>query len=233
MTEAVRRNPYSVVLLDEIEKAHPDVMELFYQVFDKGTLEDGEGAIIDFKNTLILLTSNVGTEIIMRAPPEWDVEQLQEALRPELLRYFQAGFLGRLIVIPYYALGDEEIYAIVKLKLAKVQQRFVENHHAKFTYDDNLVTAITNRCTEVDSGARNIDHILTDTILPALAIEILKRIAQGQSFTAVHLGCDEEGNLNYEFKVDTTEDEVTAADALPISQWSNDLPALLEWLKSA
>ena len=233
LTEAVRRNPYSVVLLDEIEKAHPDVMELFYQVFDKGTLEDGEGAIIDFKNTLILLTSNVGTEIIMRAPSEWDVEQLQDALRPELLRYFQAGFLGRLIVIPYYALGDAEIYEIVKLKLAKVQQRFVENHHAKFTYDDNLVTAITNRCTEVDSGARNIDHILTDTILPALAIEILKRIAQGQSFTAVHLGCDEEGNLNYEFKVDTTEDEVIAVDTLSLSQWSNDLPALLEWLKSA
>ncbi|NJO14552.1 MAG: type VI secretion system ATPase TssH [Thioploca sp.] len=233
LTEAVRRNPYSVVLLDEIEKAHPDVMELFYQVFDKGTLEDGEGAIIDFKNTLILLTSNVGTEIIMRAPKEWDVEQLQDALRPELLRYFQAGFLGRLIVIPYYALGDEEIYAIVKLKLAKVQQRFVENHHAKFTYDDNLVTAIANRCTEVDSGARNIDHILTDTILPALAIEILKRIAQGQNFTAVHLGCDEEGNLNYEFKVDTTEDEVIAVDTLSLSQWSNDLPALLEWLKSA
>jgi type VI secretion system protein VasG len=233
LTEAVRRNPYSVVLLDEIEKAHPDVMELFYQVFDKGTLEDGEGAIIDFKNTLILLTSNVGTEIIMRAPQEWDIEQLQEALRPELLRYFQAGFLGRLIVIPYYALGDEEIYEIVKLKLAKVQQRFVENHHAKFTYDDNLVTAIANRCTEVDSGARNIDHILTDTILPALAIEILKRIAQSQNFTAVYLGCDEEGNLNYDFEVDTTEDEVISTATLPINQWSNDLPALLEWLKSA
>jgi type VI secretion system protein VasG len=233
LTEAVRRNPYSVVLLDEIEKAHPDVMELFYQVFDKGTLEDGEGAIIDFKNTLILLTSNVGTEMIMRAPKEWDVEQLQDALRPELLRHFQAGFLGRLIVIPYYALGDEEIYEIVKLKLAKVQQRFVENHHAKFTYDDNLVTAIANRCTEVDSGARNIDHILTDTILPALAIEILKRIAQGQSFTAVHLGCDEEGNLNYEFKFDTTEDEMISPTTLSINQWSNDLPVLLEWLKSA
>jgi type VI secretion system protein VasG len=233
LTEAVRRNPYSVVLLDEIEKAHPDVMELFYQVFDKGTLEDGEGAIIDFKNTLILLTSNVGTEIIMRAPPEWDVEQLQEALRPELLRYFQAGFLGRLIVVPYYALGDEEIYEIVKLKLAKVQQRFVENHHAKFSYDDNLVTAIANRCTEVDSGARNIDHILTDTILPTLAIEILKRIANGQSFTAVHLGCDEEGNLHYDFKVETTEDEIISPTTLPIGQWSNDLPALLEWLKSA
>lgn len=233
LTEAVRRNPYSVVLLDEIEKAHSDVMELFYQVFDKGTLEDGEGAIIDFKNTLILLTSNVGTEIIRRAPKEWDVEQLQEALRPELLRYFQAGFLGRLIVVPYYTLGDEEIYEIVKLKLAKVQQRFVENHHAKFSYDDNLVTAIANRCTEVDSGARNIDHILTDTILPTLAIEILKRIASGQSFTAVHLGCDEEGNLYYDFKVETIEDEIIAPATLPISQWSNDLPALLEWLKSA
>ncbi|HAI69706.1 MAG TPA: type VI secretion system ATPase TssH [Gammaproteobacteria bacterium] len=196
LTEAVRRNPYSVVLLDEIEKAHPDVMELFYQVFDKGTLEDGEGLVVDFKNTLILLTTNIGSEAIMslcRQNAELPrAEAIQQAIRPFLRRYFKAAFLGRLVIVPYHPLGDEDIRQIVRLKMTKIQQRFKENHHAQLTFDENLVTTIVNRCTEVDTGARNVDHILTDTILPALSVEILERMAKGQGFSAVHLSCDEQ-----------------------------------------
>ena len=196
LTEAVRRNPYSVVLLDEIEKAHPDVMELFYQVFDKGTLEDGEGLVVDFKNTLILLTTNIGSEAIMslcRQNAELPrADALQQAIRPFLRRYFKAAFLGRLVIVPYHPLGDEDIRQIVRLKMTKIQQRFKENHHAQLTYDDNLMTTVVNRCTEVDTGARNVDHILTDTILPALSVEILERMAKGQGFSAVHLSCDEQ-----------------------------------------
>jgi len=201
LTEAVRRNPYSVVLLDEIEKAHPDVMELFYQVFDKGTLEDGEGLVVDFKNTLILLTTNIGTEAIMSLCHQNaelpSAEALQQAIRPFLLRYFKPAFLGRLVIVPYHPLGDEDIRKIVRLKMTKIQQRFRENHHAQLTYDDNLVTTIVNRCTEVDTGARNVDHILTDTILPALSVEILERMAKGEGFAAVHLSCDERVEMRF------------------------------------
>jgi type VI secretion system protein VasG len=164
LTEAVRRNPYSVVLLDEVEKAHPDVLELFYQVFDKGTIEDSEGIAINFKNTIILLTSNLGSEIILRACSDGtnrpEPEALVEAIRPILLRRFKPAFLGRLSVVPYYPLGDDEIGRIVRLKLAKIQKRFRDNHRAELTCSEPLVKAIAARCTEVDSGARNIDHIL-------------------------------------------------------------------------
>jgi len=204
LTEAVRRDPYTVVLLDEIEKAHPDVMDLFYQVFDKGELEDGEGIVVNFKNTVILLTSNVGTDLIVRASKDRNklpgAEELIELLRPELLRHFRPAFLGRLVIVPYYPLGDEEIHRIVKLKLAKIAERFRQNHRAELTWDDALIAAIADRCTEVDSGARNIDHILTHTLLPEVSAEVLERMADGREFHGVHVSVDEpSGSFVYKF----------------------------------
>src|SRR5262249_46472150 len=151
-------------LLDEVEKAHPDVMELFYQVFDKGMLEDGEGREIDFKNTVILLTSNVGLDLIHQlcagpaTRPEPD--ELLEAIRPELLTVFQPALLGRMVVVPYYPIGDEVMREIVKLQLGRVGWRLEANHNALFSYDEAVVVEIVNRCREVESGARNVDHIL-------------------------------------------------------------------------
>jgi type VI secretion system protein VasG len=202
LTEAVRRKPYCVVLLDEIEKAHADVMELFYQVFDKGVLEDAEGREIDFKNTVILLTSNVGTDTIMKlcADPETRPEPdgLVEALRPDLLRVFKPAFLGRLIVVPYYPLMDDAIRQIVELQLGKIRSRLQENNRAQFSYEDALVTAIAERCTEVESGARNVDHILTRTLLPEISREFLARMAEGRSITKVHVSVDGAGGFRYE-----------------------------------
>jgi type VI secretion system protein VasG len=204
LTEAVRRDPYTVILLDEVEKAHPDVMDLFYQVFDKGELEDAEGLVVNFRNTVILLTSNVGTDLIIRACKDRtklpEAEDLIELVRPELLRYFRPAFLGRLVVVPYYPLGDDEIHNIVRLKLAKIEQRFRDNHRATLTYDDSLVRAIADRCTEVDSGARNIDHILTHTLLPEISAEILERMAAAREFHGVHVSVDSNsGSFNYNF----------------------------------
>jgi type VI secretion system protein VasG len=205
LTEAVRRDPYTVVLLDEVEKAHPDVMDLFYQVFDKGELEDAEGLVVNFRNTVILLTSNAGSDRIIRACQDRsklpDENELVELIRPELLRFFRPAFLGRLVVVPYYPLGDDEIRQIVKLKLAKIEQRFRGNHRAELTYDDSLISAIVDRCTEVDSGARNIDHILTHTLLPEISAEILERMASGNEFHGVHVSIDSNsGSFNYEFR---------------------------------
>ncbi|MBM4443018.1 MAG: type VI secretion system ATPase TssH [Candidatus Rokubacteria bacterium] len=204
LTEAVRRNPYSVVLLDEVEKAHPDVMELFYQVFDKGTLEDGEGQEVDFKNCVILLTSNIASETIVKLCHDRlekpDPDALAERIRPELARHFKPALLGRLVVVPYYPLGDAEIRAIVKLKLEKVRRRFLESHRAELTWDDLLVASVAARCTEVDTGARNVDHILTHTLLPELAGELLGRMAEGQPFRAVHVGLDDTGRFRYEVR---------------------------------
>ncbi|HET7321078.1 MAG TPA: type VI secretion system ATPase TssH, partial [Longimicrobiaceae bacterium] len=202
LTEAVRRRPYSVVLLDEVEKAHADVMELFFQVFDKGKLEDGEGQMVDFKNTLILLTSNVGSELIVEACRNGgrpDAEALVEAIRPELLRHFSAAFLGRLVIIPYLPLRDSEIMEVAGLKLAAVQQRFWQQHAADLTYGDDVVREIAGRCTEVDSGARNIDYIISHALLPHLSTEILERMAGGQSFTGVHIETETDGGFSYRF----------------------------------
>ena len=204
LTEAVRRDPYTVVLLDEVEKAHPDVMDLFYQVFDKGELEDAEGLVVNFRNTVILLTSNVGTDLIIRACKDRnklpEAEDLVELVRPELLRYFRPAFLGRLVVVPYYPLGDDEIHKIAKLKLAKIEQRFRENHRAELTYDESVISAIADRCTEVDSGARNIDHILTHTLLPEISAEVLERMAAGKEFHGVHVSLDSNsGAFSYRF----------------------------------
>ncbi len=199
LTEAVRRRPYSVVLLDEMEKAHPDVAEIFYQVFDKGTLEDGEGVAVDFKNTVILMTSNAGAEGIVRLCREEgngeatrpDFERLAEEIRPALLKHFKPAFLGRLVTVPYYPLGDSQIREIVELKLAKIRQRVRDSHHAELTYGEELVEAIASRCTEVDSGARNIDHILTQTLLPEMAAALLGRIALGEGFSGIHVSLDD------------------------------------------
>jgi len=202
LTEAVRRKPYCVVLLDEIEKAHADVMELFYQVFDKGILEDAEGREIDFKNTIILMTSNVGTDTIMQlcADPETrpEPEALTEALRPDLLKVFKPAFLGRMIVVPYYPLADDIMHQIITLQLGRVRTRLQENHRAQFTYDDALVTEIARRCTEVESGARNVDHILTYTLLPEIAREFLSRMAAGEGISRVHVSIGDGGALQYE-----------------------------------
>jgi type VI secretion system protein VasG len=202
LTEAVRRKPYCVVLLDEVEKAHPDVMELFYQVFDKGLLEDGEGREIDFKNTVILLTSNVGTDTIMKlcADPETrpDPEGLVEALRPELLKVFKPALLGRMITVPYYPIADDIMRLIIELQLGRIRTRLQDNNRAQFSYDDALVTAIARRCTEVESGARNVDHILTRTLLPEIAQEFLGRMAEGQTIAKVHISVDGDDRFVYE-----------------------------------
>jgi type VI secretion system protein VasG len=202
LTEAVRRRPYSVVLLDEMEKAHPDVLELFFQVFDKGVMEDGEGVHIDFKNTLILLTSNAAQDVITdacrggRRPPP---EEIIEKLRPALLKQFSPAFLGRLVIVPYYHLGDAQINAIVSLKLARIATRFERNHHARFTWDEAVATLIAQRCKEVDSGARNVDHILTQAVLPELARQVLERISIAEPFGGVHLTLSATGEIAFRF----------------------------------
>ncbi len=202
LTEAVRRKPYSVVLLDEVEKAHTDVMELFYQVFDKGVLEDSEGREIDFKNTLILLTSNTGTETVMKlcadsgSRPEPDA--LVEAIRPELLRVFKPAFLGRLVVVPYYPITDDVMREIIKLQLDRIGRRLKENHGAEFGYDENVIAEIANRCREVESGARNVDHILMRTLLPEMSGEFLSRMAVNQSISRVWIQVGGDSRFKYE-----------------------------------
>ena len=177
LTEAVRRKPYSVVLLDEMEKCHPGVQDIFYQVFDKGTLRDGEGRDIDFKNTVILMTTNAGTDLIKslcRDPDTApDPDAFVTALFPELLKTFKPAFLGRVTIVPYYPLSDEVMRKIIVLKLGKVGRRVEEHYKATFSYAPELVDTIARRCTEVDTGARNVDHILTRTLLPEMSAEFL------------------------------------------------------------
>ena len=192
LTEAVRRRPYSVVLLDEVEKAHSDVHELFFQVFDKGWMEDGEGRDIDFRNTIILLTSNVGTDLIMSMTRDPELmpapDGIAKALREPLLKVFPAALLGRLVVIPYYPLSDAMLASIVRLQLNRIAKRVTEHHKIPFTYDDDAVKLIVSRCTEVESGGRMIDAILTNTVLPAISREFLTRTMAGQSLNGVRAG---------------------------------------------
>jgi len=201
LTEAVRRRPYSVVLLDEVEKAHPDVLELFFQVFDKGQMEDGEGREIDFKNTIIILTTNAGTDTIMKlcADPETapSDEGLVKALKPELDKVFKPAFLGRMVIIPYFPIRDENLRRIIKLKLAKIQRRLMETHHVPLEYDDALVQQVAERCTEVESGARNVDNILTNTLLPEISRELLERMASGGRIGSIQVGVGADGNFTY------------------------------------
>ncbi len=197
LTEAVRRKPYSVVLLDEVEKAHPDVHEIFFQVFDKGWMEDAEGRYIDFHNTVILLTTNVGTDLIMALckDPELlpDVEGLAQALRAPLLKTFPPALLGRLVTIPYYPLSDEILGAIIRLQLERIVRRFADNHKAMLTYDESVVDLIAKRCAEVESGARVVDAILTNTVLPAVSREILNRTMEGKAIERVSIGVADAG----------------------------------------
>lgn len=201
LTEAVRRKPYSVVLLDEMEKAHPGVQDIFYQVFDKGMMKDGEGRDIDFKNTVIIMTSNAGTDLIksLCSDPETapEPDAFIEALFPELLKTFKPAFLGRVAVVPYYPLGDEVLKRIVVLKLGKVAKRVAENYRAKFTYSPELVDTIASRCTEVDTGARNVDHILTRSLLPELSAEFLSYLAEGKEVKEVNISIDGDQKFVY------------------------------------
>lgn len=198
LTEAVRRRPYSVVLLDEVEKAHPDVHEMFFQVFDKGFMNDSEGRHIDFKNTLILLTSNVGTELIttlcedeeMRPDPEG----LAESLRPDLLKVFPPALLGRLLVLPYFPLSPKMLQGIVKLQIERVRKRIQENHDIAFTYGQDVIDLIVSRCNEVASGGRVIDAILTNTMLPELSIALLEKQMNGEEVNAIAVGTGGEGS---------------------------------------
>lgn len=197
LTEAVRRRPYSVVLLDEVEKAHPDVTEMFYQVFDKGMMEDGEGRVIDFKNTLIILTSNLGTDLIMKiCLGEEEIPEpavLAEMLTPELQAHFKPAFLGRMKIVPYFPITDENMKLIIRLKLDRIVKRMAENRQIEFVYDDAVIDAIAGRCTEVDSGARNVDHILTNTMLPEMSRELLSRMAKEEPVHKVEVGLGEQG----------------------------------------
>ncbi|TBW36601.1 type VI secretion system ATPase TssH [Siculibacillus lacustris] len=192
LTEAVRRKPYSVVLLDEVEKAHPDVHELFFQVFDKGIMEDGNGRKIDFKNTLIILTSNVGTDMIMESSRDPatapDAEALAVALRPDLLKVFPPALIGRLVVIPYYPLAADVLGGIVRLQLDRIGKRVRENHSAAFVYGQEVIDYIVSKCNDPDSGGRMIDNIITNTILPALSREFLKRSLDKQEITRATVG---------------------------------------------
>jgi type VI secretion system protein VasG len=201
LTEAVRRRPYSVVLLDEMEKAHPGVQDIFYQVFDKGSMRDGEGRDIDFKNTVIIMTSNAATDLVMKlcSDPETrpDPAGLAEALHPELLKTFKPAFLGRVTLVPYFPLTDEVMKSIIELQLGRIARRVKENYKASFSYPPGLVTHIAERCKEVQSGARNVDHILTRSLLPELSAEFLGRMAAGQPITSVEVSVDPKGAFKY------------------------------------
>ena len=203
LTEAVRRRPYSIVLLDEMEKAHSDVHELFYQVFDKGMLEDGTGRVVDFKNTIILMTSNAATDTIMKlcADPETrpEPEGLVDAIRPELVKIFKPAFLGRTTIVPYYPISDEIMRRIIALQLGRLRKRLDENSGTQFSYDPALVENIAGRCTETDSGARIVDHILTRSLLPDISRELLARMAEGQAVASVHVGVGDGGRFDYRF----------------------------------
>jgi len=191
LTEAVRRRPYSVVLLDEIEKAHPDVHEVFFQVFDKGFMEDGQGTFVDFKNTIILATSNVGSDLILNAcagDRRPDANDISERLRPALLQAFPAALLGRMVVIPYYPLGDEMLRSIIRLQLERINRRVVERYGVPLEYDPGVVELVAQRCSEVESGGRAIDAVLTNSLLPQVSRELLTFTLEGKPVARVAVG---------------------------------------------
>ena len=203
LTEAVRRKPYSVILLDEVEKAHPDVHEIFFQVFDKGIMEDGNGRRIDFKNTLIILTTNVGTDVIMglsRDPKYREApDELARMLRPELLKVFPAALLGRIVTIPYFPLSDSMLGGIARLQLGRIGRRIRDNHNAAFVYDDNVVGYIVSQCNDPDSGGRMIDNIITNTLLPALSREFLNKSLAKEEINEARVTI-EDGQFKYAWR---------------------------------
>jgi len=206
LTEAVRRKPYSVVLLDEVEKAHPDIHELFFQVFDKGIMEDGNGRPIDFKNTLILLTSNVGTDAIMQLADQGntkpDIEELSEVLKPSQLQVFPPALLGRIVSIPYYPLNDEALAEITCLKLGSVAKRLQSSHGAKLEYGQNVLDHITAQCKDPDSGGRMIDNIITNSVLPELSRLVLERMVSGEEISRVEIDVKDD---NFEYALGAVE----------------------------
>jgi len=196
LTEAVRRKPYSVVLLDEVEKAHSDVHEIFFQVFDKGVMEDGEGRLIDFKNTIILLTSNVGSDLIMNMCQDPDLmpdtDSLAKSLREPMLKVFPAALLGRLVVIPYYPLSDAVLDQIARLQLGRIEKRVTENYEVPFAYSDDVIDLVISRCKELESGGRMIDAILTNTLLPEVSRELLTRRLEGDEVKQIKVDVADE-----------------------------------------
>jgi type VI secretion system protein VasG len=203
LTEAVRRKPYSVILLDEMEKAHPGVQDIFYQVFDKGSMKDGEGRDINFRNCVILMTTNQGTDVIKTLCSDPDTmpgpEDFAKAVFPPLLEYFKPAFLGRVKIVPYYPLSPDVLKNITRLKLNKIKRRIHENYKAELTFGDDVVNTIASRCTEVDTGARNIDNILSKTLLPEMSSEFLSRLAAGEKIKKVGVKMTPEGTFGYEF----------------------------------
>jgi len=195
LTEAVRRRPYSVVLLDEVEKAHHDVHEIFFQVFDKGWMEDGEGRSIDFKNTIIILTTNAAQDVIVNMCKDPDLmpnpEGLEKALRGPLVKVFPDALLNRLVVVPFYPISKEMLRLIIKLNLTRVQKRVQANHKVPFTYDDSVPELISKRCTELERGARMVDALITNTLLPEIGREFLNRLASGSNINRVHVGAND------------------------------------------
>lgn len=201
LTEAVRRKPYSIVLLDEMEKAHQGVQDIFYNLFDKGTIKDGEGRDIDFKNTIIIMTSNAGEEhiraICAQSDELPDPEVLLDNFRPQLLNYFKPAFLGRATIIPYYPLGDDDLLKIARINMDRIANRVREHYDAEFTYDDEVMLHIVARSQEVDTGARNIENILTRSLLPELATECLSRMADNQAISRIQVDVNEAGKFSY------------------------------------
>ncbi|UMR30413.1 type VI secretion system ATPase TssH [Massilia sp. MB5] len=206
LTEAVRRNPYSVVLLDEFEKAHPDVLELFYQVFDKGAMDDAEGRSIDFRNTVIIATSNTASATLMQACLNKERDELPspltlaEAIRPQLVKQFKPALLGRMQLVPFYPIGDEVLADIIGLKLTHIGRRIKENHHADFGWDEGLVDVVLARCTEVDSGARNVDHVLQGSLLPEIADALLARMGESGTISCIAVSTTDEGKFRYSIR---------------------------------
>ena len=203
LTEAVRRNPYSVILLDEFEKAHPDVGELFYQVFDKGILEDSEGQEVNFKNALIIMTSNLGSEVIIDAcvdnPDPPPSQELTDLIRPHLQSHFKAALLGRMSVIPYLPLNKSEYGKIVEMKLAKIRQRIMDRYNASLSYSPDVVAQIVDACEEIESGARVVDRVLNQTLLPGLSGKVLDKMATGESIQHIKIGLSPTQQFEYYF----------------------------------
>jgi type VI secretion system protein VasG len=203
LTEAVRRRPYSVVLLDEVEKAHRDVHEIFFQVFDKGWMEDGEGRVIDFKNTIILLTSNAAQEVIINLCADPDLkpapEALEKALRAPLVKTFPDALLNRLVVVPYYPLSSEMLRNIIQLNLSRLDRRVRENHKIGFTYDASLPALIAERCAELERGARMVDSLITNTLLPEIGREVLTRQLENRPLAAIRLSA-KDGKFQFAYE---------------------------------
>ena len=202
LTEAVRQHPYSVVLLDEVEKAHPDVMNLFYQVFDKGNLADGEGRVIDFKNTVLFLTSNLGTDVIQQmceSGEKVDPKELREAVYPHLREHFKPALVARMTVIPFLTLGQDVLTNIARLKLAKVGKRLTAAHKITFKVDEPVYAAVAARCQQVDLGARQIDHLIDQAVLPVLSRRLLEQMATEKMPAVIKMGVDGDGGFTYEF----------------------------------